>query len=65
MVLPVADLGLGAWRILYLVPLLFLPVVLRFGRLLPESRRYVAPTPTCASSGTTTGWRCWPARPSC
>jgi len=44
--LPVADLGprgSGAWRVLYLVPLLFLPVVARFGRLIPESRRYERP----------------------
>src|ERR687898_1193222 len=42
-VLPVADVGLRAWRLMYLVPLLFLPVVLRFGRLVPESRRYERP----------------------
>jgi MFS family permease len=40
-VLPVADVGLRAWRILYVIPLLFVPLVLRFGRLIPESRRYV------------------------
>jgi putative MFS transporter len=50
-VLPVADLGLGAWRILYVVPLLFIPVVLRFGRLLPESRRYVRPHRTVGLAG--------------
>jgi len=44
--LPIADLGprgSGAWRVLYLVPLAFLPVVARFGRLIPESRRYERP----------------------
>jgi MFS family permease len=40
-VLPVADLGERAWRVLYLVPLVFVPVVMRFGRLIPESRRFV------------------------
>jgi MFS family permease len=40
-VLPVADLGERSWRVLYLVPLVFLPVVIRFGRLIPESRRFV------------------------
>ena len=50
-VLPVADLGLGAWRILYVIPLLFIPVVLRFGRLLPESRRYVRPHRTVGLAG--------------
>jgi MFS family permease len=50
-VLPVADVGLGAWRILYVIPLLFIPVVLRFGRLLPESRRYVRPHRTVGLAG--------------
>jgi MFS family permease len=39
-ILPVADHGLRAWRILYAVPLLAVPLVLRRVRLLPESRRY-------------------------
>jgi MFS family permease len=50
-VLPVADLGLGAWRVLYVIPLLFIPVVLRFGQLLPESRRYVRPHRTVGLAG--------------
>jgi MFS family permease len=50
-VLPVADLGPRAWRILYVVPLVFLPVVLRFGRRLPESRRYARPHRTVRLSG--------------
>jgi MFS family permease len=44
--LPLADLGprgSGAWRVLYLVPLAFLPVVIRFAHLIPESRRYEKP----------------------
>jgi len=40
-VLPIADLGERSWRVLYLVPLVFVPVVIRFGRLIPESRRFV------------------------
>jgi MFS family permease len=40
-VLPIADLGERSWRVLYLVPLVFVPVVVRFGRLIPESRRFV------------------------
>ena len=40
-VLPVADLGERSWRLLYVLPLLFVPVVARFGRLIPESRRFV------------------------
>jgi MFS family permease len=41
--LPVADAGPRTWRLLYLFPLLFLPVVARFGRLIPESRRFEHP----------------------
>jgi MFS family permease len=50
-VLPVADVGPRAWRILYVIPLVFIPVVLRFGRLLPESRRYVRPHRTVGLAG--------------
>ncbi len=50
-VLPVADLGPGAWRILYVIPLVFIPLVLRFGRLIPESRRYVRPHRTVGLAG--------------
>lgn len=39
-VLPVADLDPGAWRIVYLVPLGFLPLVWWVGRHLPETRRF-------------------------
>lgn len=42
-VLPVADTGTDAWRLLYLFPLLMIPVVLRYGRQLPESKRYERP----------------------
>ena len=40
-VLPIADLGDRAWRVLYVLPVLFVPVVARFGGLIPESRRFV------------------------
>jgi MFS family permease len=49
--LPVADIGPRAWRVLYLVPLLFLPLVARYGRLLPESRRYVRPHTSVSVKG--------------
>jgi MFS family permease len=39
-VLPVADLGPGGWRIVYLVPLLSLPVLWWASRTLPETRRF-------------------------
>jgi MFS family permease len=41
--LPIADLGDRAWRVLYLFPLAFLPLLARYGRRLPESRRYARP----------------------
>lgn len=40
-VLPIVDLDERAWRLLYVLPLLFLPLVHRTARLLPESRRFV------------------------
>jgi MFS family permease len=40
--LPVTDQGVGAWRLIYLPPLLFLPLVVWAGRHLPESHRFVA-----------------------
>ena len=43
LLLPVADLGEQAWRLLYLVPLLALPLVRGMARRLPESRRFGAP----------------------
>ncbi len=39
--LPLADLGEGAWRILYVVPLLGIPFVRYAIQGLPESRRFV------------------------
>ena len=38
--LPLADLGLRAWRILFLAPLLALPLLVFCARRLPESRRF-------------------------
>ena len=39
--LPAADLGPRSWRLSYVVPLLFLPLVVMASRRLPESRRFV------------------------
>lgn len=39
--LPLADLFPGGWRIIYVLPLLFLPLLLWLSRRLPETRRYV------------------------
>jgi MFS family permease len=43
MLLPLADLAESAWRLLYLAPLLALPLVRGIARRLPESRRFGAP----------------------
>jgi len=52
--LPLADLDERGWRILYLIPLLGLPLVLFVGRRLPESLRFVRPhldTPVVTGHG--------------
>jgi MFS family permease len=41
--LKLADLGPSAWRILYVLPLVYLLAVPAVARQLPESKRYVAP----------------------
>lgn len=38
--LPLADLGTGAWRVLYVIPLLGIVLAWHVGRTLPESHRY-------------------------
>ena len=39
--LPLADIGLSAWRILYLIPAAALPLLFWSSRSLPESRRFI------------------------
>jgi len=41
--LPLADVGERGWRIIYLIPLLLVPVLARVARVLPESQRFVRP----------------------
>jgi MFS family permease len=41
--LPIADLGTRAWRLLFVLSLVGLPLVALFGRHLPESRRFRTP----------------------
>jgi MFS family permease len=41
--LPIADLGVAAWRVIYLLALAGLPIVASARRHLPESRRFTAP----------------------
>lgn len=43
MLLPIADFAESAWRLLWLVPLLFLPAVVHLRKTLPESRRFRVP----------------------
>ena len=38
--LPLADLSTGAWRILFVIPLLFIPLTRKAGRQMKETRRY-------------------------
>jgi MFS family permease len=56
-ILPVADLDERAWRVLYLVPLVFVPLVVRVGRHVPESRRYDRPHENVSLAGH--GARLW------
>jgi MFS family permease len=53
MLLKVADLGVGAWRVLYVVPLPAIPVVLLLSRRLPETKRFTRQR----RSGPRPGWR--------
>ncbi|NLV55217.1 MAG: MFS transporter [Acidimicrobiales bacterium] len=41
--LPLSDIDPRGWRILFLLPLLAVPLVLRVARRLPESQRFVRP----------------------
>ena len=43
-ILPLADTGPGGWRIIYVAPAVFLPVLWWLARLLPETRRFQAAT---------------------
>ncbi|MEO6988751.1 MAG: MFS transporter, partial [Aquihabitans sp.] len=43
MLVPLADMAPWAWRVIYVVPVLFLPLFISVGRRLPESRRFVRP----------------------
>lgn len=47
-ILPVADLFAGAWRVAYVVPVLFLPLLWWISKRLPETRRYTAAVVTGA-----------------
>ena len=41
--LPIADMGPSAWRLLYVVPILTIPLFLKMSRRIPESRRFARP----------------------
>ena len=58
MLVAVAGLGPAAWRILYLVPLAALPIVIRLGRHIPETKRFHASTGGPDQAGPhRRGWR--------
>lgn len=57
MALPLADLGPGGWRLVYLVTLAGLPLAVSVARNLPESRRFSAPHRR--SRLRSHGWRFW------
>ncbi len=41
--LPLTDLGQSSWRLIYLITLIWLSVAISVTRLLPETRRFIAP----------------------
>jgi MFS family permease len=49
--LPLADAGDRGWRLLYVIPLLSLPLVRLVARGLPESRRFAAPHVDAPAAG--------------
>ncbi|MBA2624828.1 MAG: MFS transporter [Acidimicrobiia bacterium] len=49
--LPLADLDPGAWRVLYVLPLLGLPLCRSIARTLPESRRFTTAHEDVAMAG--------------
>ena len=49
--LRLADIGSRGWRLLYVIPLLALPIVAAVRRRLPESRRFIAPHVRGAMAG--------------
>jgi MFS family permease len=55
--LKLADVGVRGWRLLYVLPLVALPLVASVRRRLPESRRFLAPHPEVRIAGH--GGRLW------
>jgi MFS family permease len=55
--LPLADVGDRGWRLLYVLPVVFLPLIWRVGRQLPESRRFAVPHTEAPMAGH--GGRFW------
>ncbi|MCC5948619.1 MAG: MFS transporter, partial [Nitriliruptoraceae bacterium] len=73
MALPLADMGPGAWRLLYVLPLLALPGIVAIGRTLPETERFlvslrrrtnVPPAEDAAPTERTTAAQAAPAQPA-
>jgi MFS family permease len=59
MLLPLADLGLHAWRALFAVAVGGVPLSLMVGRTLTESRRFVRHPPVVPMGGSGHGRRFW------
>jgi len=57
LLLPLCDTTAWAWRLLYVVPLVALPLIRHIRRTLPESRRFRAPHPDVRLAGH--GGRFW------
>ncbi|MBW8827747.1 MAG: MFS transporter [Acidobacteria bacterium] len=51
MALPLADRGESGWRLIYLIPLVALPVLVGVARRLPESKRFVRAHADAALAG--------------
>jgi MFS family permease len=51
MALPLADLDPDGWRLLFVIPLLGLPLLRRIARQLPESRRFEVGQPSARIAG--------------
>ncbi len=57
MLLPVAGLSIWAWRVLYVVPVVMIPVSLILGRQFPETERFERSRDRRPSSAKGPGWR--------
>jgi hypothetical protein len=62
--LPLADLGTKGWRLIYVIPVLGLPLTRYVAKRLPETKRFeIGAADGTGQKGfphqSTTTWRCW------